>query len=167
MVYSEDKQDFEKFICTSIEENNISCCVFQDYFKKEVSRKLFAAFDFPKLFIDNRHYKTMLITTMTSTRLFPPVIRCNVDFVFVFETDEKESKHIFDDYFDDYDFLFKTFEEFKTKLREYVQKHGCMLINNTARKKNKIYGYFPAKLIFERIEQDSEFSKDWFEENVF
>ena len=86
------------------------------------------------VFMNGRHWKMMLIITMQYPLGVPPVLRTNIDYVFILrEPIDTNRKRIWENYAS----MFPTFESFKMVLDQTTEDYHCLVINNNA-KSNKL-----------------------------
>lgn len=86
------------------------------------------------LFMNGRHWKIMLIITMQYPLGVPPVLRTNIDYVFILrEQYISNRKRIYENYAG----MFPTFESFCQVMDQCTENHECLVINNNS-KSNKL-----------------------------
>ena len=86
------------------------------------------------LFMNGRHWKILLIITLQYPLGVPPVLRCNIDYVFILrEPSLGNRKRIWENYAS----MFPTLESFCSVFDQTTQNYECMVIHNNA-KTNKI-----------------------------
>ena len=86
------------------------------------------------LFFNGRHWKIMLIITMQYPLGIPPMLRTNIDFVFILrEPYIANRKRIYENYAG----MFPTFESFCQVMDQCTENYECLVINNNV-KSNKI-----------------------------
>ena len=99
---------------------------------------------FQKVFTLGRHLNIMMVMTLQCVIGVPPVMRQNVDYVFLFRTEsDTELKKAYENYGG----LVPTFEVFKELFLECTNDYGCMVIDRTVKSNNlcdKIF-YYKAK----------------------
>jgi hypothetical protein len=82
------------------------------------------------LFMNGRHWKVMLIITMQYPLGVPPILRTNIDYVFILrENVQANRKRIYDNYAS----MFPTFELFCDILNQTTENYECLVINNNAK----------------------------------
>jgi hypothetical protein len=86
------------------------------------------------LFMNGRHWKTMLIISMQYPLGIPPVLRTNIDFVFILRENIGRNRRII---WENYASMFPTIEAFSTIMDQTTENYECLVINNNA-KTNKI-----------------------------
>lgn len=85
------------------------------------------------LFMNGRHWKVMLIITMQYPLGIPPVLRTNIDYVFILrEPIGTNRKRIFDNYAS----MFPTFESFCTVMDQTTANYECLVIDNNSKETN-------------------------------
>jgi len=86
------------------------------------------------LFLNGRHWKVMLIITMQYPLGVPPMLRTNIDYVFILrEPYIANRKRIYENYAG----MFPTFESFCQVMDQCTENYECLVINNTS-KSNKL-----------------------------
>jgi hypothetical protein len=86
------------------------------------------------LFMNGRHWKIMLIITMQYPLGIPPVLRTNIDYVFILrEPYIANRKRIYENYAG----MFPTFESFCQVMDQCTENYECLVINNNV-KSNKL-----------------------------
>jgi len=86
------------------------------------------------LFMNGRHFKVMLIITMQYPLGIPPILRTNIDYVFILrEPYIANRKRIFENYAG----MFPTFESFCQVMDQCTENYECLVINNNV-KTNKL-----------------------------
>ncbi len=87
------------------------------------------------LFMNGRHWKIMLIITMQYPLGVPPVLRTNIDYVFILrEPYLTNRKRIWENYAG----MFPTFESFVQVMDQCTENYECLVINNNV-KSNKLH----------------------------
>ena len=101
-------------------------CLFDDKWTRDKMMRL--------LFMNGRHWKIMLIITMQYALGIPPVLRTNIDYVFILrEPYIANRKRIYENYAG----MFPTFESFCQVMDQCTENYECLVINNNA-KSNKL-----------------------------
>lgn len=86
------------------------------------------------LFMNGRHWKVMLIITMQYPLGIPPILRTNIDYVFILrENYIANRKRIYENYAG----MFPTFEAFCQVMDQCTEGYECLVINNNS-KSNKL-----------------------------
>ena len=86
------------------------------------------------LFMNGRHWKVMLVITMQYPLGVPPILRTNIDFVFILrENYIANRKRIYENYAG----MFPTFESFCQVMDQCTENYECLVINNNS-KSNKL-----------------------------
>jgi hypothetical protein len=87
------------------------------------------------VFMNGRHWKMMLVITMQYPLGVPPVLRTNIDYVFILrEPIMTNRKRIWENYAS----MFPTFEAFNMVLDQTTEDYHCLVINNNA-KSSKLF----------------------------
>jgi len=101
-------------------------CLYDDSWARDKMMRL--------LFMNGRHWKIMLIITMQYPLGVPPVLRTNIDYVFILrEPYIANRKRIYDNYAG----MFPTFESFCQVMDQCTENYECLVINNNS-KSNKL-----------------------------
>jgi hypothetical protein len=86
------------------------------------------------LFMNGRHWKIMLVITMQYPLGVPPVLRTNIDYVFILrENIVGNRKRIYENYAG----MFPTFEAFCQVMDQCTENFECLVISNNV-KSNKL-----------------------------
>ena len=86
------------------------------------------------LFMNGRHWKVMLVITMQYPLGIPPMLRTNIDYVFILrENYIANRKRIYENYAG----MFPTFESFCQVMDQCTENYECLVINNNS-KSNKL-----------------------------
>lgn len=79
------------------------------------------------IFMNGRHYKIFFLITMQYALGLPPVLRNNIDYIFIFRNNIiKEKQKIYDCYAG----MFPTFEAFNQVMNQTTENYECMVIDN-------------------------------------
>jgi hypothetical protein len=101
-------------------------CLYDDSWSRDKMMRL--------LFMNGRHWKIMLIITMQYPLGVPPVLRTNIDYVFILrEPYIANRRRIYDNYAG----MFPTFESFCQVMDQCTENYECLVINNNS-KSNKL-----------------------------
>ena len=101
-------------------------CLYDNVWAKDKTMKL--------LFLNGRHLKVMLLITMQYPLGVPPMLRTNIDFVFILrENIVGNRKRIYENYAG----MFPTFEAFCQVMDQCTENYECLVINNNV-KSNKL-----------------------------
>jgi hypothetical protein len=85
--------------------------------------------------MNGRHWKIMLIITMQYPLGIPPVLRTNIDYVFILrEPYIANRRRIYENYAG----MFPTFESFCQVMDQCTENYECLVINNNV-KSNKLH----------------------------
>lgn len=97
-------------------------CLYDNKWTRDVLMKL--------LFMNGRHWKIMLIITMQYPLGIPPILRTNIDYVFILrEPYLSNRKRIYDNFAG----MFPTFESFCQVMDQCTENYECLVINNNAK----------------------------------
>ena len=86
------------------------------------------------LFMNGRHYKIFFLITMQFALGIPPVLRTNIDYVFLLRDSYKSNRK---KYYEHYAGMFETFEQFCQVMDACTENYECLVIHNNS-KSNKI-----------------------------
>jgi len=101
-------------------------CLYDDKWTRDKIMKM--------LFMNGRHWKVMLIITMQYPLGMPPMLRTNIDYVFILRDPIKSNrKRIYDNYAG----MFDTFEIFCQVMDQCTENYHCLVIFQNA-KSNKL-----------------------------
>jgi len=85
------------------------------------------------LFLNGRHWKVMLVISMQYPLGIPPLLRTNIDFVFILrENILNNRKRIWENYAS----MFPTLESFCSVMDQTTENYECLVINNNAKSNN-------------------------------
>jgi hypothetical protein len=79
------------------------------------------------LFMNGRHWKVMLIVTMQYCMGIPPILRGQIDYVFILRENKMANRRKI---YENYASIFPTFEAFCTVLDQTTENYECLVINN-------------------------------------
>jgi len=82
------------------------------------------------LFMNGRHWKIMLIITMQYPLGIPPVLRTNIDYVFILRENYINNRRRI---FENYAGMFPTFEAFCQVMDQCTENFECLVINNNSK----------------------------------
>jgi len=101
-------------------------CMYENSWKKDKNVRL--------LFMNGRHYKMLFLITMQFPLGIPPILRSNVDFVFILrENFISNRKRIYEHWAG----MFPDFKTFCSVMDQCTENYECLVINNSV-KSNKI-----------------------------
>ena len=79
------------------------------------------------IFMNGRHYKIFFLITMQHALGLPPVLRNNIDYIFIFRNNIiKEKQKIYDNYAG----MFPNFETFNQVMNQTTENFECLVIDN-------------------------------------
>lgn len=123
------KRETEQYRRTTIDPRTfviLDDCLFDNTWARDKMMKL--------LFMNGRHWKVMLLITMQYPLGIPPILRTNIDYVFILrEPYITNKKRIYDNYAG----MFPTFESFCQVMDQCTENYECLVINNNV-KSNKL-----------------------------
>eukprot|EP00873_Tetraselmis_striata_P033720 jgi/Tetstr1/453984/TSEL_040903.t1 len=103
-------------------------CLYDDSWVRDINIR--------SIFMNGRHMKIMFIFTMQYPLGVPPVLRANIDYVFILrEQIVSNRKRIYDNYCG----MLPSFDIFCTVLDNTTENYECLVVDNTSRS-NKIEG---------------------------
>jgi len=128
-VLKQIKKEVETYKKSSIDPRTFTIlddCLFDNTWSKDKLMKL--------LFMNGRHWKIMLIITMQYPLGIPPILRTNIDYVFILrEPYIANRKRIYENFAG----MFPTFESFCQVMDQCTENYECLVINNNC-KSNKL-----------------------------
>jgi hypothetical protein len=86
------------------------------------------------LFMNGRHWKIMLVITMQYPLGIPPMLRTNIDYVFILRENYIANRRRI---YENYAGMFPTFEAFCQVMDQCTENYECLVINNNS-KSNKL-----------------------------
>jgi len=129
-VLKQVKKELESYKRTNIDPRAfviLDDCLFDDKWTRDKMMRL--------LFMNGRHWKIMLIITMQYPLGIPPVLRTNIDYVFILrEPYIANRRRIYENYAG----MFPTFESFCQVMDQCTENYECLVINNNV-KSNKLH----------------------------
>jgi len=128
-VLKQIKKEMEDFKKSNIDPRAfviLDDCLYDNSWSRDKMMRL--------LFMNGRHWKIMLIITMQYPLGIPPILRTNIDYVFILrEPYIVNRKRIYDNYAG----MFPTFESFCQVMDQCTENYECLVINNNS-KSNKL-----------------------------
>ena len=128
-VLKQIKKEMESYKRTTIDGRAfviLDDCLFDSSWTRDKMMRL--------LFLNGRHWKIMLVITMQYPLGIPPMLRTNVDYVFILrENYIANRKRIYENYAG----MFPTFESFCQVMDQCTENYECLVINNNS-KSNKL-----------------------------
>lgn len=128
-VLKQIKKEMEAYKRTTIDGRAfviLDDCLFDSSWTRDKMMRL--------LFLNGRHWKIMLVITMQYPLGIPPMLRTNVDYVFILrENYIANRKRIYENYAG----MFPTFESFCQVMDQCTENYECLVINNNS-KSNKL-----------------------------
>tara|TARA_B100001057_G_scaffold58215_4_gene51634 strand:+ start:1006 stop:1845 length:840 start_codon:yes stop_codon:yes gene_type:complete len=123
------KQEVEQYKKSTIDPRAfviLDDCLFDDKWTRDKMMRL--------LFMNGRHWKIMLIITMQYPLGIPPVLRTNIDYVFILREPYLANRRRI---YENYAGMFPTFESFSQVMDQCTENYECLVINNNV-KSNKL-----------------------------
>ena len=128
-VLKEIQREVEQYKRSTIDPRTfviLDDCLYDSSWAREKLMRL--------LFMNGRHWKVMLILTMQYPLGIPPVLRTNIDYVFILrENIVKNRQRIYENYAG----MFPTFEAFSQVMDQCTENYECLVIHNGS-KSNKL-----------------------------
>jgi hypothetical protein len=128
-VLKQIKREMETYKKSTIDSRAfviLDDCLFDSIWTRDKMMRL--------LFMNGRHWKIMLIITMQYPLGMPPVLRTNIDYVFILrEPYIANRKRIYENYAG----MFPTLESFCQVMDQCTENYECLVINNNV-KSNKL-----------------------------
>ena len=128
-VLKQIKKEMESYKRTTIDGRAfviLDDCLFDGAWTRDKMMRL--------LFMNGRHWKIMLVITMQYPLGIPPMLRTNIDYVFILrENYIANRKRIYENYAG----MFPTFESFCQVMDQCTENYECLVINNNS-KSNKL-----------------------------
>jgi len=128
-VLKQVKKEIDTYKKTSIDPRAfviLDDCLFDSSWSRDKMMRL--------LFMNGRHWKVMLVITMQYPLGVPPILRTNIDYVFILrENYIANRKRIYENYAG----MFPTFESFCQVMDQCTENYECLVINNNS-KSNKL-----------------------------
>ena len=129
-VLKQIKKEIESYKRSNIDPRTfviLDDCLFDDKWTRDKMMRL--------LFMNGRHWKLMLVITMQYPLGIPPVLRTNIDYVFILrEPYIANRRRIYENYAG----MFPTFESFCQVMDQCTENYECLVINNNV-KSNKLH----------------------------
>jgi hypothetical protein len=128
-VLKQMKHEFEQYKRSTIDPRAfiiLDDCLYDNSWARDKMMRL--------LFLNGRHWKLMLVITMQYPLGVPPILRTNIDYVFILrEPYIANRKRIYENYAG----MFPTFESFCQVMDQCTENYECLVINNNS-KSNKL-----------------------------
>ena len=128
-VLKQIKKEMEAYKRTSIDPRTfviLDDCLFDNTWARDKMMRL--------LFMNGRHWKVMLIITMQYPLGIPPILRTNIDYVFILRENYIANRRRI---YENYAGMFPTFESFCQVMDQCTEHFECLVINNNV-KTNKL-----------------------------
>jgi hypothetical protein len=111
--------------------HNSMVLVTDDMMSQE--RLLKKSANFKKIFTEGRHYNIIYMLCLQYSLGLPPALRSNVDYVFLYQTEEAtEVKKLYENFAG----IFPDLQTFREVLDKCTEKHGCLVIDRRSRSRN-------------------------------
>ena len=123
------KKEMETYKRTSIDPRTfliLDDCLYDNSWSRDKLMRL--------LFMNGRHWKVMLVITMQYPLGVPPVLRTNIDYVFILRENYIANRRRI---YENYAGMFPTFESFCQVMDQCTSNYECLVINNNS-KSNKL-----------------------------
>ena len=128
-VLKQIKKEMEAYKRSSIDPRTfviLDDCLFDNTWARDKMMRL--------LFMNGRHWKVMLVITMQYPLVIPPILRTNIDYVFILRENYIANRRRI---YENYAGMFPTFESFCQVMDQCTENYECLVINNNV-KTNKL-----------------------------
>ena len=128
-VLKQIKKEIESYKRSSIDPRTfviLDDCLFDNTWARDKMMRL--------LFMNGRHWKVMLVITMQYPLGIPPILRTNIDYVFILRENYIANRRRI---YENYAGMFPTFESFCQVMDQCTENYECLVINNNV-KTNKL-----------------------------
>jgi hypothetical protein len=128
-VLKQIKKEIETYKRSTIDARTfviLDDCLYDGTWTKDKMMRL--------LFMNGRHWKVMLVITMQYPLGIPPMLRTNIDFVFILRENYIANRRRI---YENYAGMFPTFEAFCQVMDQCTENYECLVINNNS-KSNKL-----------------------------
>jgi len=128
-VLKQIKKEMEAYKRSSIDPRTfviLDDCLFDNTWSRDKMMRL--------LFMNGRHWKVMLVITMQYPLGIPPILRTNIDYVFILRENYIANRRRI---YENYAGMFPTFESFCQVMDQCTENYECLVINNNV-KTNKL-----------------------------
>jgi hypothetical protein len=106
------------------------------------------------VFMNGRHYKIFFLITLQHAMGLPPVLRNNIDYIFIFRNNiKKEREKIYNHYAG----MFPTYEAFEQVMMQTTENYECMVIDNKTQSnklEDQVFWYKAEKKDFKMCSAD-------------
>jgi hypothetical protein len=129
-VLKQVKKELEAFKKTNIDPRTfviLDDCLYDNSWSRDKMMRL--------LFMNGRHWKVLLIIALQFPLGVPPILRTNIDYVFILREPILANKRRI---FENYCGMFPTFESFCQVMDQTTENYECLVIDNTT-KSNKLH----------------------------
>ena len=130
IVLKQIKKEMEAYKKTTVDPRAfviLDDCLFDGTWTRDKMMRL--------LFMNGRHWKIMLVITMQYPLGIPPVLRTNIDYVFILRENYIANRRRI---YENYAGMFPTFESFCQVMDQCTENYECLVINNNS-KSNKLF----------------------------
>ena len=121
-ISTEKKKDLKKYGSTQIDPRSfliLDDCLYDKRWINNINIR--------SIFMNGRHYNIFFLITMQHALGLPPVLRNNIDYIFIFRNNIlKERQKIFDNYAG----MFPSFEAFNQVMNQTTENFECLVIDN-------------------------------------
>jgi hypothetical protein len=104
--------------------------------------------------MNGRHYKIFFLVTMQHGMGLPPVLRNNIDYIFIFRNNiRREREKIYQHYAG----MFPTYEAFEQVMLQTTENYECMVIDNKTQSnkiEDQVYWYKATESNFKMCSSD-------------
>ncbi len=121
-ISSERKREIKKFGNSQIDARAFLILDDCMYDKRWINNR-----NIHKIFMNGRHYKIFFLITLQHALGLPPVLRNNIDYIFIFRNNiRREREKIYHHYAG----MFPTFEAFEQVMMQTTENFECLVIDN-------------------------------------
>lgn len=124
-VLKQVKRDVDQYGRSSVDPRAfiiLDDCLYDDKWTRDVLIRL--------VFMNGRHWKLMMLITMQYPMGIPPVLRTNIDFVFILREPIRANRERI---WKNYASMFPTLDTFCTVMDNTTENYECLVINNNAK----------------------------------
>lgn len=148
-ISSERKRELKKFGNSQIDARAfliLDDCLYDKKWINDVNIR--------SIFMNGRHYKIFFLITMQHAMGLPPVLRNNIDYVFIFRNNIKRER---EKIYQHYAGMFPTYEAFEQVMMQTTENYECMVIDNKTQSnklEDQIFWYKASECNFRMCSSD-------------
>jgi hypothetical protein len=128
VVLKQMNKDIESYRKSSIDPRTfviLDDCLYDDKWSRDKLMRL--------LFLNGRHWKVMLIISLQYPLGIPPLLRTNIDYVFILRENILNNRRRI---WENYASMFPTLESFCSVMDQTTENYECLVIHNGSRSNN-------------------------------